>query len=611
MAEERDIKYVNRDFNDFRTQLVEFAKSYFPDTYNDFSPTSPGMMFIEMAAYVGDILSFYQDTQLQETYLTYAKDPKNLYSLAYMMGYRPKTTGVSEVEIEISQRIDATGADYLPNWDQAAILEANSIISSTDQSKTSFLIDRRVDMTFSSSYDPTSVVIYQLDPANNPEEYLLRKNVKAFSSEIVTTTFSVGSAEKFKTLTINDSNIVGVLDITDSDGNTWYEVPFLGQDTMFVDEENTSSDSNQVPFSLTLQKVPRRFITRHLSSGNLQLQFGAGINDTDDSRILPDPRNVGLGAPQGVSKLDTAYDPSNFIFSKAYGVAPSNTTLTVRYLKGGGVSANVPANTVTQNSAANNIIAAGGDTSKLSSTYLTFNNPRPASGGRGGDTVEELRQNALRSFNEQNRAVTLQDYTVRALSLPSKYGSIAKAFVTQDQLTNTNTSGDLISNNPLALSMYVLAYDNEGKLITAPSTLKQNLRTYLSEYMLLTDAINIKDAFVINIGVNYDIIVRPNFSGRDVLLQCNLKIQELLSTSSRNINQPINLSDLYSALDKVKGVQTVQSIEVINKAGGNYSEFAYDVKGATRNNIIYPSYDPCIFEIKYPKSDIKGRTTVL
>jgi hypothetical protein len=596
MAEERDIKYINKDFSDFRNQLVEYAKNYFPDSYNDFSPTSPGMMFIEMASYVGDVLSFYQDTQLQETYLTYAKDPKNLYALAYMMGYKPKTTGVAEVDIEVTQLLPPSGSE--PNWAQAAVIQPNTILKSTDSSQTSFLIDQRVDFSFSSSYNPTNVVIEDIEN-DLPTEFRLTKTVKAISGEIKTTTQSISSAEKFKTLTIQDTNIVRVLDVTDSDGNIWYEVPFLGQDTVFEDEEATSTSSNELPHTLALKKVPRRFVTRFLSSGYLQLQFGAGTNSSDDSVILPDASNLNMGNNNGDSTIDKAFDPSNFLYSKSYGIAPNNTTLTIRYVVGGGVTSNVPANTITT---ATSAVPAN----------VFFNNPKPAAGGRDGDTVEELRENSLRAFNEQSRAVTLQDYTVRALSLPGKFGSIAKAYATQDQLTNTNSVDSvMVDNNPLAISLYVLSYDTNKKLTTGSTKLKENLKTYLSEYMLLTDSINIKDAFVVNIGVNYDIIIRPDYSGRDVLLNCNLKLQELFDSAKWTINQPVNLSKVYSTLDKVKGVQTVQNIEIVNKAGGNYSSFGYDVKGATRNNIVYPSYDPCIFEVKFPEQDIKGRVTTL
>lgn len=612
MAEQREIKYVNRDFNDFRNQLIEYTKNYFPNTYNDFSPSSPGMMFVEMAAYVGDILSFYQDSQLQETFLTYAKDPKNLYSLAYMMGYRPKTTGVSTADIEISQIIEADSSNnYFPSWSQAAIIPENLTLTSTDNSQTKFLLDSRVDFSFSSSFEPTEITIETLDSSNNPLTYRLKKTVKAFSSEIKTIQFTVNNSEQFKTLTIQDSNIVGILDVyTSGSSDEWFEVPFLGQDTIYESEDETAS----FPHVLSIKKVPRRFVTRHLSTGYLQLQFGAGTNSNDDSTILPDPTNVGLGSSNGITKLDKAYDPSNFIYSKSYGIAPSDN-LTVRYLKGGGVAANVPANTITSPSTNVTITEQDGNTiTRVSSEFLTFTNPKPAEGGRDGDTVEELRENSLRAFNEQNRAVTLQDYAVRVLSLPSKYGSVAKAYVTQEQLTDTNVDlRSIESYNPFALALYVLAYDNNSKLQLASNTLKQNIKKYLSEFIMISDSVNIKDAFIVNIGVEYDIILRPNYSGRDIIAQCNVALKDYFKISKWNINQSININQLYTLLDKIPGVQTVQKIEITNKTNsdGSYSQYTYDIAGATKNNIVYPSYDPCIFEVKYPDVDIKGRVTTV
>lgn len=608
MAQDRDIKYVNRDFSDFRSQLIEYAKNYFPDAYNDFTPASPGMMFIEMAAYIGDVLSFYQDTQLQETYLQYAKNPANLYNLAYMMGYRPKVTTAADVDVEVSQLVDAVAGE--PDWNQALRIGPNTKLKSTATGQVNFFIDKGIDFTFSSSYDNTTVTVESLDTLGQPDQFRLTKTARAFSGEVKTATEVITTVEKFKTITIDDTNIIGVLSITDNSGagNTWYEVPFLGQDTIFTDTTSSNADSNLVPYNLALQKVPRRFVTRFTSTGQLQIQFGAGITGQDDTIITPDPTNVGYGTTQGISRIDYAYDPSNFLSTKSYGLAPSNTTLTITYLIGGGVSANIPANTLTT------IVGLGAvsgvDTSKQGT--ITFNNPIAADGGRDGDTVDELRQNSLRAFNEQGRAVTLQDYTVRALSMPPKYGSIGKVYIAQDQLSNPNSTTDsIIDSNPLSLSMYILAYDNNKNLKTATSSLKNNLRTYLSEYMLLTDAINIKDAYTVNIGVNFDIIVKPNYQGRDVLIGCTNKLTEYFDITKWNINQPINLSSIYTLLDNVKGVQTVQKIEIVNKAGGLYSEYAYDIQGATRNNIVYPSYDPMIFEVKYPTTDIKGRITTL
>jgi hypothetical protein len=604
MAQDRDIKYVGRDFTDFKTQLVDYAKNYFPNTYNDFSPTSPGMMFIEMAAYVGDVLSFYQDIQLQETYLQYAKDPSNLYTLAYMMGYRPKITTASEVDIEVSHTVGAVNG--MPNWAETLSIGAGIQLTADIAGQPRFYVDKPVDFGFSSSYDPTVVVVESIDSNGDPDEFRLTKLVKAYSGTVQTLTETVTTVEKFKTITLTDSNIIGILSIVDSESNIWYEVPFLGQDTIEVDIANQSQDVNLVPYSLSLQRVPRRFITRFTSTGDLQIQFGAGITGQDDDIITPDPTNVGLGKVSPISRLKYAYDPTNFLHTESYGLAPSNTTLTITYLTGGGIVANAPANTITTPATPPTVSGTG------DATTITFNNPQPAVGGKDGDTVEDIRQNSLRSFNEQGRAVTLQDYTVRALSLPAKYGSIGKVYIIQDQLTNSNSTSDaIIDSNPLSLSMYTLAYDNNKNLIGTAESLRNNLRTYLSQYMLMTDAINIKDAFVVNIGVNFDIIIRPNFLGRDVLLQCTNALIDYFDIAKWNINQPINLSSIYTLLDKVKGVQTVQNIQIVNKTGGSYSQYAYDIEGATRTNIVYPSYDPMIFEVKFPTTDIKGKIVTL
>ena len=610
MAQERDIKYINREFNDFRGQLIEFAKNYFPDTYNDFSPTSPGMMFIEMASYVGDVLSFYQDTQLQETFLQHAKNPGNLYSMAYMMGYRPKLTSASEVELDISLTVldDGNGNVQYPTLGQA-ILEENTTFRASSGNNTEFVLQKPVNFNFSSSYDPTLVTISSIDSNGVPEEFLLTKKGRAYSAEIKTVTRTFEKVEKFATIILDDTDIIGILDITDENNNLWYEVPFLGQDTVFVEATNTNSDRGFVPNNLSLIRTPRRFVTRFNSAGQLTLQFGSGITGDSDSEITPDPTNVGMGTAQGVSKIDVAFDPSNFLFTQAYGLAPSaGTVLTIRYLKGGGISANEEAGSV---NTVRNLVTGG----TITASDLTITNTRPASGGKDGDTVEELRQNSLRAFNEQGRAVTLRDYAIRSLSLPSRFGSIAKAYTTQDQLSNTVSSVDIIDNNPLAISLYVLSKDIDGKLTTTSESLKQNLRNYISQYALITDSVNIKDAFIVNIGVQFEILPLPNYPGRDVLLNCTNRLIEYFNISNWSINQPINFSPLYTLLDKVKGVQSVQSIKVVNKVGSisgrSYSQYAYDVEGATRGNIVYPSLDPCIFEVKFPLSDIQGRITTL
>lgn len=614
MSAKRNISYLGKDFDSFRQQLIEFSKNYFPDTYADFSATSPGMMFIEMAAYVGDVLSFFQDTQVQETFLQYAKNPVSLYALAYMMGYRPKITTVSEVDLTVTQEIPAL-ADGQPDWNKTYRISEFSSVKSDNQSEVKFLLRDPVDFSFSSSYDPTDIEIVEIDENDVPLSYNLIKHTKAFSGEIKTYNRVVGSYQKYFTFELPDDNIVGILDITDSDGNVWTEVPFLGQDTVFQDAvelDDNGKPQIQVPYVLKLEKVPRRFVTRFTAKNRLQIQFGAGMyaDDEDEQNFLPDP--LSLAAPvqeMSADRYDQAYDPSNFLFSKSYGLAPVNTTLTVRYIVGGGVKANVDANTLTKPDNVH-IISRSGE-GEVDPTTVTFNNEVAATGGRDGDTIEEIRQNSLRSFAEQKRMVTLNDFSVRALSMPARYGVISKAYATNESLNGIQKS--VLERNPLAITLFVLAEDINGNLIAASDLVKSNLKTYLSNYLMVTDAIEIKDAYVVNIGIQYDIVVRPNYQSRDILLRCNEALKDYFSTDKRYINEPVNLSNVYTLLDNIGGVQTVKNIRVLNKQGldKGYSEFGYDVDSATRDNILYPSYDPCIFEVKYPDRDIEGRVTTL
>ena len=605
MSHIKDIKYLNKDFSDFRSGLVEFAKNYFPDSYNDFSETSPGMMLIEMASYVGDVLSFYQDTQLQETFLPYSKNESTLYDLAYLTGYRPKVTSVSEVEVEVRQTVDAiyNGTTYIPDWNQAASINENARLVANTNTETSFLTTRPVNFRLSSSYDPTQILLSEIDGGGVPISFTLIKKVPVYSGDIVTQTFNVGSVEKFLTLDLEDVNIVNILDINDSNGNKWYEVPYLGVDEVYVDTVNTGQDRSLSPNVLEVITSPYRFVSRVKSTSILEIQFGSGVSGTSDSLFIPDYRFVGEGTPSKISRIDTLYNPLNFLGNKAYGLAPNNTTLTVRYVVGGGVSANVEANAITSVRAAT-IVTTGTDNSKLST--ITVTNPNPANGGRDKDSVVELKQNIRQSFSEQLRAVTKQDYTVRALSMPAKYGNIAKAFVTQEQIHR-----GISRENSLSMDLYILCYNNNKHLVPASQTVRNNVKLYMSKYMMATDSLNILDAFVVNIGVLYDIITRPGYSARDVLERCTAQLKSYFDISNWNIGQSVSTSNIYTLLDKVEGVQTVQNIRFENKVGGVYSEYEYDIPGATRGGVLYPSYDPMIFEVKYPDVDIKGRVITM
>ena len=422
MAIRRNIQYINKDFTELRASLVNYARTYFPTTYNDFSPSSPGMMFMEMAAYVGDVMSFYLDNQIQETYLQYARQTNNLYELSYMFGYKPNVTQVATVDLSFYQQVPAisSGSTYIPDYSYALFVPANTTVSSTDPSNTTFIIEDPVDFSVSSSGDPTEVTVYQVSSGGSVVDYfLLRKIRKAISSTINTTSFTFSAPQQFTTVEISSPNIVGILDIVDSDGNTWYEVDYLAQDTVFdsikntnVNDPNLSQYQGDTPYLLQLKGVQRRFTTRFLNNTTLQLQFGAGTSADTDEEILPNPDNVGLGLPFEKDKLTTAFSPSNFIFTKTYGIAPSNTTLTVRYLTGGGVSANVPANTITSLNTGNiQFLNNNLNVSTANTVFnsLVINNLAAADGGGDGDTTEEIRQNSSSNFATQLRNVIQDD----------------------------------------------------------------------------------------------------------------------------------------------------------------------------------------------------------
>ena len=612
--EDKNISYLNKTFSDFKSTLQQYAKTYFPTTYNDFTESTPGNMFIEMASYVGDVTSFYLDTQTQENFLLYAKEKENLYALSYVMGYRPKASYASTTNIDVYQLVPTIidllpGTTYPDTVNYGLIIPANTVITS-NSTGVKFLTTETIDFTNTSSAE----IVY-VDPY-----FLIKKSVPVISAEIKSTTINFSGNQKFATSNITDTSILQILNVTGSDGNIWYEVPYLAQSTIFTKVANPSYPTDPTPYLLQLQKVPRRFVSRILSDNTLQLEFGAGLSqDKSDSQIIPTPDTIQLGLVPGISLLTNNYNEASVMFTQEYGLVPSGSLL-VNYIVGGGITSNVPVNDLT-------IIDISGVYFKngtppvpgLATTVqnsVASNNPFPSTGGRNGDTVDEIRQNALYAYSTQLRAVTKDDYIVRALSMPPSYGTISKAYITQEFAKNNSqqTVAHTQPGNPLSLDLYVLSFNSNKQLIQASTTLKQNLVTYINEYRMVTDAINIRDAFYINIGVNFDIAILSGFSNKEVLTNCISTLQYYFNIDKWQINQPIILSDIMSKLLQVRGVQSVVKLEIVNKqdpTGVTYSQYGYDIAGATRNGNIYPSMDPAIFEIRYPNTDIQGRVVVI
>ena len=619
----KDIRYLNKDFGTFKEALIEYAKAYYPTSYNDFSTSSPGTMFIDMAAYVGDVLAFYLDNQTQETFLEYAKQPSNLYNLAYMLGYRPKVTSAAIVNLEVYQQLPASGSSYAPDFNYALTIEDGAQIRSNVSNNIYFYLPNSVNFNLSSSINPTDISVYTT-VGGNPNTYLLKKTTQAISGQVKSTTFTFGAAERFPVRNIQDTDIIEIIKVIDGNGNKWYEVPYLAQNYILKPVTNTAlkypqlyQEANQVPYILEKQLVPYRFVSRFKENNSLELEFGAGVSAVSASGYLPNPNNVGIGTVNGLTLLNTAFDPTNFVTNDVYGLAPYNTTLTIDYLVGGGAVANVQVNQLT------NIvdIVANYDNVPSNPTLagtiqasLAVNNAERAIGGGDGDSPENLRLNTLAQFPSQMRAVTQQDYLGMVLGMPPKFGQVAKAYVTKDEATFfqyvVNQPGE---RDPLATSIYLLSFNTEGQFEVPGPAILQNIQTYIREYRMLTDTIRLKPAFIVNIKVSFDIIVLPNFSARDTIANCLAVLKVYFNRDSWQINEPIILSTIYTLLDQVAGVQTVIKVAITNLSGTDtgYSQYSYDISGATLNGTIYPSLDPCIFEVKYPDTDIQGRVVTL
>ena len=662
----KDIKYLNKDFSAFRGNLIEFAKTYFPKTYSDFNESSPGMMFIEMASYVGDSLSYYVDDTLKESLMVHADDIENVIALSQYLGYKPKVSSPSVTTLSVYQLVPSIGSGRDNTFDSTYFLRIKEGMRCESTNGVQFITQDVVDF---SDEREREITIYQRDSVSGEASfYLVKKQVQAISAELKTKEVEFGAFEEFQSIELSDTDIIDIYDVRDSDSNKFYEVPYLAQELVFTDYPNTENNDpdlfqfkSTTPYILNTLKTSRRFVKQVNPDSTTTIQFGSGDPTVSEETIIPSFKNVGLGLPNSISKLEESFDPTNFLKTKTYGTSPSNTTMTVKYLVGGGVESNVKKGTITQI----NGVEYEEDIDLFTNVQLglyraaknsiAIDNEVPATGGKGGDTIEEIRQNALANFGSQNRAVTSKDYQIRALSMPTKFGAIAKAYATADGTLDNNspssilaspqvlreftelvdgfvnreegagevdkqiiqdeirkflvgkTSNDNEKNNPFAINLYLLGYDSNKKLSTLNRAIKENLKTYLNEYKILTDGININDGFIINIGLEFEIVTLRNYNKSEVLSECISELKEYFDIDSFTFNNTINISELELIIANVDGVSSVPKLKIVNKCGGQYAPNTYNIEAAIKDKVLYPSLDPSVFEIKFPDSDIKGR----
>jgi len=410
----KDIKYLNKDFSSFRANLIEFSKTYFPKTYSDFNETSPGMMFIEMASYIGDVLGYYIDDTLKESLMPYAEDEQSMLALAQFLGYKPKVTAPAISTLSIYQLVPSIGSGFNNKPDSKFYLRIKEglVVQSTNdiEFRTTNLVD------FEDATDRETTVYERDANTGEPLFYLIKKYVQVISAVVKQKEVSFGDYESFQKIDLADTNIISIYDVRDSNGNKYYEVPYLAQEMVFIDYPNTEANDQDlyqfkstVPYILKTIKTPKRFTTKINQDSTTTIQFGAGDPTASDEQLIPNLKNVGLGLPNSISRLEESFDPTNFLKTKTYGTSPSNTTITVKYYVGGGVASNISQGQLTKITG----IEFDDDISSFNNadrvTYNTIknsvavDNEIPATGGRDGETLEEIRQNSLANFGAQNR----------------------------------------------------------------------------------------------------------------------------------------------------------------------------------------------------------------
>jgi len=712
-----NINYVGKDFNDLKISLMRYAKSYFPNTYRDFNETSAGMMLVELSAYVGDVLNFYIDSQYKEMLLPLAEDRKNVITLAKSVGYKVKPISPSYVMLTVKQTVGMK--DGAPDFTNASIIDKGMKVGSTINSSLIFETLDVVDFKVSSSVDLEPEVTSVDDTTGIPDEYTLTRKVKAVSGETTSTTFTVGDSSKFLKLTLEDTNIIEILDVRDNNNNKWYEVEYLAQDKINIENHYTSDDNRTtayssigsttsyslpVPYSLNYKKVSKKFIIEVGDDNKTSLIFGNGIlkNGQLFENLMVSLNQAGINLPGGEDDLNQAINP---LLGDSYGTlgeAPSHTTLTVEYRIGGGIDSNTSSGDLTKIDTIDMLASTA-------NSGITVTNDVPSSGGNSGDTIDDIRYGAISNHSTQKRCVTKEDFEARSLSMSPKFGSIAKIYasrsgavrnaqrvqlqnlvdrltsiidlnykvyepnlsqeVKQDRLNqirlllDANKDGGLnpddfkmlgetlemaysnVSQDDrlYTVDLYLLSYDNSKNFINTPNLIKQNLKTYLNEYRMITDQIIFFDGYVINFGVAFDVVCQKNENKNTVKLRCIQKIKNYFTIDKMQFKQILYTSELENLLMDVEGVRAVNyvtltqvvdynassdsTVEIFspglynvlissdgttstgnNTGYGYYYDFSqfYGPDSVAGDGVILPAYEPAVFELKNPNQNIKG-----
>jgi len=587
------VKYTSRDFNSIKNELVEYSKRYYPNSFSDFNQASFGSLMLDSVSYVGDVLSFYLDYQFNESFLNSASEFDNILKISNQLGYKygPRSTAYGEITMYIAVPTNTTSTG--PNIDYLPILKRGATFSSTG----GLLFTLLKDVDFSESTN--EVVVSKVDTVTGtPTEYAVKTKGIIQSGFYTQKNISVGAFQRFLKLDMGDLDVLEIVSVFDSDGNQYYEVDHLSQDVIFREIPNFNFQTDGVSSILKPFPVPRRFIVNRTRNTTF-LQFGYGSEDQITTDTILDPAQVVLEMHAKNYFSDTAFDPTNLIKSDKFGVSPSNTTLTIIYRKANAATSNVASNTITRvvNTSYTfpNMMNTTTAQRLAVQNSLEVTNEQLLVGEIRLDQAEELRQNTMGFYAAQNRAVSLLDYQSIIYGMPSNYGRVKRCYITQDN--------DSFKRN---INIYIISETNSGTLTTAPAILKDNIKTWLTQYKMINDTIDILDAVVVNVGIDFSVIVSPDYDRIEVLNRALSAIRTEF-VKKLDIGQSFPIANIYNILNKLPGVLDTTSVVVNLKSGGIYSSSTLNVdKLLTYDGKYVKAPKNVIYEVKYPLIDIKG-----
>jgi len=599
VRKQRIVSLLNRDFKSLKRDLITYANAYATGSFTDFNESSAGMALLEFAAYVGDGLNYYIDQAYNEGGDS-ATQLRNVIANAKSRGYRPQGKRPSVGQLSWALVVPATVNQFgnvVPDDSYTPVLMKGSQgiakngtpFETLDDVPFSASIGRAVT---GSSFDATTGV---------PTSFAIQRTVDVVAGRTVTENFSVTDFQAFRRIDLGQVDVIEVISVVDSQGNEWFEVDYLAQDWVFVPETNTNSDVDTVPYVLRLQSAPYRFVVdRDIETGVSTLVFGSGDGVSFDDELVPNVASYSLPLAGRRTFNSFAIDPQNFLRTRSLGLSPHNTTLTVTYRVGGGAETNVPARTVRQVS---NAILSFASTNLDPVTKgrvegsIGCLNQVAMTGGGGAETIREIKANAAAFFAAQQRVVTREDVVARCLSIPAKFGRPEKVFVKPSAVGR------------FAYDIHVLALDVDGVLAKATPTLKSNLATYLRQFKLLTDGINILDGDILDIRVHFGITVSPGRNRSEVLLSCTDRLADYFAQDRMQIGQPIIVSDVIAVLNGTAGVVSVYELSFRNVFGSSdgvtYSDDRFNVADNLQDGMLVCPPE-AVFQVKYPTRDIVG-----